>query len=131
LQTLRIVAPLSRRKSAIVLKLGASCQVTGQPDQLKVASRLGLKAAAGLRPVQLAVDVDVEQGRRGVPWPACGGQIGAPKDQLAQVQFVDEDSDDEDGAGCMDPVIEPLWEENALRSVLAFDVSPHPSLPSV
>ena len=79
----------------------------------------------GLHPVQIAVDVDLEQGHRAVPGTACGGRVSALEAQLAQVQLVDEDIDDADRTVLVDPVIESLGEENALRSIRPFDVSPH------
>jgi hypothetical protein len=66
-----------------------------------------------------------------VPGPTCGGRIGALEAQLAQVQLVDEDIDDADRTVLVDPVVESFGEENALRSILAFDVSPHRSPLSV
>lgn len=56
LHTLRMAGPLSRRKSAIVLKSGAR-----RPHQLDVALTFMLKASAGLDSVEIPVDIDLER----------------------------------------------------------------------
>lgn len=59
------------------------------------------------------------------------GRFGALEAQLPQIQFVDEVVDDANCAVLVNPVIESLGKQNALRSILAFDASPHRSLSSV
>jgi hypothetical protein len=105
-------------------------QAPGQPDQFEVALRLGLQASARLHPVEVAVDIDLEQRRRAVGRPARHRGIGALEAQLPKIEFIDEDIDDANCAVLVDPVIQPPGEEDALRSILTFDVPPHRSLPS-
>lgn len=93
--------------------------------------RRGLQAAAGLHLVETAVDVDPEQGRRAVPRPARRSRVSAIEPQVPQIEPIDEDIDDTDRAVLVDPVIESLGKQNALRPILAFDVPSHRSLPSV
>jgi len=126
-----LLADLANRLAVVAAevsdRLEVRCQTPGEPDQLEVALRLGLQAAAGLHPVEIAVDVDLEQGRRAVSGSARGSRIGAFEAQLPQIKLIDEDIDDADRAVLVDPVVQSLREENALRSILAFDVSPHRS----
>src|SRR5450631_3291173 len=129
LQTLRIASPLSRRKSANSLEV--RCQAPGQPDQFQVALRFGLQASAGLHPVEVAVDIDLEQRRRVVCRSTRHGRLGPIEAQLPQIEFVDERIDDSNGAVLVDPVVQPLREESVLRSIFPFDISPHRSPPSI
>ena len=50
---------LSRRKSAMVLKSGP--QAAQQPDDLDIAMGLALQPAARSHPVQIAVDIQLQQ----------------------------------------------------------------------
>lgn len=69
------------------------------------------------------------QRRRVVPWPAHRGRVSAIEAQLPQIEYIDEDIDSAGRAVLEGPVIESLGEENALRSILPFDVPPQRLLP--
>jgi hypothetical protein len=79
----------------------------------------------------IAVDVDLEQSRRSVPGSARGSRIGAFEAKRPQIELIDEDINDADRAVIVDPVIESFGEQNALCSILPFDVPSHRSLPPV
>ena len=66
-------------------------QPTGQPDQLNVALRFALQATAGLDPVEVAVEVDLQQRPRMVGGPAGDLWMHAIEAQLGQIKFIDED----------------------------------------
>ena len=66
-------------------------QPTGQPDQLDVALCFALQATAGLDPVEVAVDVDLQQRRRMVGGPADDPWMHAIEDELRQIRLIDED----------------------------------------
>src|SRR6185436_16904002 len=66
-------AHLANRFAVILAKVGDRFKVRHQPpsepNQLDIALRLPLKAAAGLNPVEVAIDVDLQQHRRVVRGP--------------------------------------------------------------
>ena len=76
-QTLRMPLPLSRRKSAMVLKSGARRPVNHISSTIALA--LALQAAAGLDAVEVAVDVDLQQHRRVVRRAARGAGVAPSK----------------------------------------------------
>src|SRR6266446_1138936 len=52
-------------------------QAAGQPDQLDVALALPLQAPARLHPIEVSVDVNLQQCRRMVGWPSCRLRLDA------------------------------------------------------
>ena len=122
-QAERIAGPLSLRKSAIVLKSGASRPVSHIISTLRAVSRSRRRTRLDL--VDVAVDVDLQ--RR-------GGMIGraarrlrhdARKPQRMQIQFVDEDVDHPHRIVFSHVIVEDLREQNALRSVFALNKALH------
>src|SRR2546423_8278781 len=88
-QTLRMASPLSFRKSAIVLKSG----IAGQPNQLDIALALPLQAPARLHPIEISVDVNLQQRRRMVGRPSCCRWLDATKAEPCQIKLIDKDID--------------------------------------
>src|SRR6187399_11360 len=84
-QTLRMPVPLSRRKSAMVLKSGA--RAAGQPHELDVALCLALQPSTRLDPVQVPVDVDLQQDRRVVRRPAGRCRLRTFEPELLQIEL--------------------------------------------
>ena len=100
-------------------------QVAGKPDQFKVALGLSLQATAGLQPVQIAVDVDLEQRRRMISGPACCLRLCPVKTQLAQVEFVNKYFNDAHGIIADDIVIKALRKQRALRTIFTLNKALH------
>ena len=100
-------------------------QAPGQPHDLDVALGLALEATAGLDPVQIAVDVDLEQHGRVVRRSARGRRLGALEPELPEVEFVDEGVDHPDRVVFSDVVVEALREQGDLASVRSLDESLH------
>src|SRR5471032_2644871 len=46
-------------------------QASGQPNQFNVALALPLQTPARLHPIEVSVDVNLQQGRRVIGWPSC------------------------------------------------------------
>src|SRR5205814_6556502 len=87
--TARIAAPLSLRKSAIVLKSGASRPVSHISSILRL--RFAFQPPAGLNAVEIAVEVNLQQRRGMIGRPARRRRRHSRKPQGGKVQFVDED----------------------------------------
>ncbi len=122
-QALRMPAPLSRRKSAMVLKSGA--KAPAQPHQLDVALRLALQAPAGLDAVQVAVDVNLEQYRRVVGRTARVRRRGTCEAKHLEIEFCHEGVDDPNRVVLANEVIQTFGQQRDLLPVFAFDESLH------
>ncbi|OOG14340.1 hypothetical protein BMS17_20245 [Pseudomonas sp. C9] len=61
-----------------------------------IALGLTLKPAAGLNPIEIAVDIDLQQHRWVIGRTTSGGRIDVLKTKFAQVEFIDENVDHTD-----------------------------------
>ena len=68
-------------------------QTSGQPHQLHVALCFPLKTPAGLNPVEVTVDVDLQQDRGMISRPTSIRWNGTFKAQLDQIELIDENVD--------------------------------------
>ena len=99
-----MAGPLSRRKSAIVLKSGA--RRPRQPRHLDIALAFALKTPARGHPVQIPVDIDLEHHARVVGRAAGDCGHGAVEAERREVQFVHEHVHDSDRVVLADVVID-------------------------
>ena len=104
-------------------------QAPGQPHQLDVALALAFQASAGLNAVEVAVDVDLQQHRRVVGRAARGRGHRAFETQRRQIEFLDKRIDDPDRVVLGDEVVQTLWNQRHLTSILAFDKARHTDSP--
>ena len=93
--------------------------------QRQVALRLALQAPTRLDPIQVAVDVELEQRRRVIGRSSSGRGIDAGEAPFAQIEFIDEDIDDPNRIGLGDEVIQPLGQQRLLCAALTFDEALH------
>src|SRR3982074_388871 len=100
-------------------------QATGQPDQLDVALALPLQAPARLDPIEVSVDVNLQQRRRMVGRPSCRLWLDAAKAQLNQIKLIDKDIDRPDRIVLAQIVIQPLRKQSALAAVIANHKARH------
>ena len=105
--------------------LEVRCQSTGQPHQLDVALRLALQTPTGPDPVQVAINVDLEQHRRVVRRPPRHRRISASKAKLHQIEFFDKGVDRADRVVLDEVVVQTLGQQRDLRAVFTFDKSLH------
>src|SRR4051812_41336361 len=68
-------------------------QASGQPNQFDVALALPLQTPARLHPIEVSVDVNLQQRRRMIGWPSCCLRLNAAKAQLRQIKLIDKDID--------------------------------------
>jgi hypothetical protein len=74
--------------------LEVRCQAPREPHQLDVALGLALQPSARLDPIQIAVDVDLQQDRRVIRGSSSSSGLCTFEAQFVQPQFIDEDVDD-------------------------------------
>ena len=91
--------------------------------------RLTLQTPTGPDPVQVAIDVDLEQHRRVVRRPPRYRRISTGKAELPQIEFFDEGVNRADRVVLGDIVVETLRQQRDLHAVLTFDESLHTAAP--
>ena len=79
-------------------------KAAGEPHHLDVAPGLTLEPAARLNPIEIAVDVELQQHRRMIRRPAGRLGIDPAEPKLGQIELVDKDVDDANGIILVDPV---------------------------
>src|SRR5258705_4031898 len=122
-QTFRMASPLSFRKSAIVLKSGIRRPVS--QNQLDIALALPLQAPARLHPIEVSVDVNLQQRPRMIGRPPCRLRLNAAKAQLGQIKLIDKDIDCPNRIILGQIVFQPLGKQSALTAVIANDKARH------
>src|SRR5436305_1338863 len=100
-------------------------QTAGQPNQLDVALALPLQAPARLHPIEVAVDVNLQQRRRMVSRPSCRLRLNTAKTQPGQIKLIDKNIDRPDRIILGQIVFQPLWKQSALTTVFANDKARH------
>src|SRR5947208_13444888 len=68
-------------------------QAPGQPHQLDVTLAFPLQAPARLHPIEVSVDVNLQQRRRMVGRPSCCRWLDATKAEPCQIKLIDKDID--------------------------------------
>ena len=103
---------------------------TRKPHHLDIVPSLTFKPPARLNPVEIAVDVQLQQHRRMIRRPA--GCLGSDplKSKLGEVEFLDKCVDHPDRIVLADPVFQTLREQRALPAIRAFNKALHPIPPN-
>src|SRR5947208_6633782 len=68
-------------------------QAAGQPNQFEVALAFPFQAPARLHPIEVSVDVNLQQRRRMIGRPSCRLRLNAAKAQLGQIKLFDKNID--------------------------------------
>src|SRR5712671_5948527 len=100
-------------------------QAAGQPNQLDVALTLPLQAPARLHPIEVSVDVNLQQRRWMVGWSSCRLRLDAAKAEPRQIKLIDKDIDRPDRIILRQIVFQSLWKQRALTAVIANDKARH------
>ena len=79
-------------------------QTPRQPHHLDVAPSLALKAAARLDPIEIAVDVELQQHRRMIRGSAGHLGLDTVEPKLGKIEFVHKDVDHPNRIVLADPV---------------------------
>jgi hypothetical protein len=119
--TLRIAGPLSLRGNRLVI----GDQPARQPHRLHVAPSLALEPAARLDPIEIAVDVELQQYRRMIRRPAGYLGIDPAEPKLRQIQFLDKDIDHTNRIVLANPVFQAFRKKRPLPTIRALNEAPH------
>ena len=100
-----------------------------QPHHLDVASGLPLQPSTGLHPVQVAVDVELEQDRGMIGRPPVASGTTPSNPSSPKSIDIHEGVDHADGVVLVDPVIQALGKQRHLAAIDTFNKTPHPIPP--
>jgi hypothetical protein len=100
-------------------------QAVGQPNQLDIALALPLQAPARLYPIEVSVDVNLQQRPRMIGRPPCHLRLNAAKAQLGKIKLIDKDIDCPNRIILGQIVFQPLGKQSALTPVIANDKARH------
>ena len=81
-------------------------QPTRKPHHLDVVPSLTLKPPARLNPVEIAVNIELQQHRRMIRRPTSRLRIDPVKSQLGKVEFLDKNVDHPNRIVLADPVFQ-------------------------
>ena len=116
--------------AAIVLaevgnRLVIGSKAAREPHHLNVAPGLTLKPAARLHPVEIAVNVELQQDRRMIRRPAGCLGIDPAEPKLGQIEFVDKDVNHPNRIVLADPVFQAFGKQRALTAIRPLNEAPH------
>ena len=105
------VTPYPAQRQAIVFeevrdRLVIRCEPTQQPHDLDIASGLTFESPARLHPVQIAVDVKLEENRGVVRWPTSRRRLHPFKAHLSQIERIDKHVDHANRVALVNEIIE-------------------------
>ena len=115
-------AHLADRRAIVLAKVGNRLvirhQAAGQPHHFHIAPGLPFKAPARLNPVEVAVNIELQQYRRMIARPA--GRLGRnpAKAQAAEIKLLNKDIDHPHRIVFANPIIQPLRKQSALAASL-------------
>jgi hypothetical protein len=97
-----------------------------EPHHFNVAPGLTLQPAARLNPIEIAVDIELQQYRWMIRRPTGRFGSDAAEPELGQIDFVDKDIDHANGIVLADPVFQGFGKQRALSTIHPFNEPPHP-----
>src|SRR6185436_17161283 len=100
-----------------------------EPHHLDVAPGLTLKPAARLNPVEIAVNVELQQHRRMIRRTAGCLGIDPVEPKLGQIEFVDKDVNHPNRIVLADPVFQAFRKQRVLTAIRALNEASHPIPP--
>lgn len=101
------------------------CQTPRQPHHLHVTLAFPLKPTAGGNAIEVAVDVDLQKGRRVIRGSTRRRRFGALETQRLEIQLVDKRINQPHWIVFPDVVIEPLRKQRGLAAVFTFNETGH------
>src|ERR1700731_229860 len=131
----KLTADLTDGLAVVLAEIGYRLEVrhqaAGQPHQLDVALALPLQASARLHPVEVSVDVNLQQRGRMVGWPSCRLRLNAVKAEPAQIKLIDKNIDRPDRIILSQIVFQAFRKQRALATVIANNKARHRILPQI
>src|ERR1019366_6883476 len=102
-----------------------------QPHHLNVAPSFTLQSPARLDPVEIAVDVELQQHRWMIRRPARYLGIDPAKPKFGQIEFLDKDIDHANRIVLADPVCHAFRKQRALPAIRPLNEALHLILPQI
>src|SRR5262249_41088325 len=96
-----------------------------------VARSLTLEPSTRLNPIEIAVNVELQQNRRMIRRPTGCFRIDPAKAKLAQIEFLNKNVDHANGIVLINPVFQALRKQRALPTIRALNEAPHPIPPQI
>src|SRR5262249_718422 len=96
-----------------------------------VARSLTLEPSTRLNPIEIAVNVELQQNRRMIRRPTGCFRIDPAKAKLAQIEFLNKNVDHTNGIVLINPVFQALRKQRALSTIRALNEAPHPIPPQI
>src|SRR5829696_4324938 len=106
-------------------------EAAGQPHHLHIAASLTLKPPTRLNPVEIAVNVQLQQHRWMIRRPAGYLRLHPPEPKLGKIKCVGEDVDHPNRIVLPDPVFQAFREECVLSAIRPLNEAPHLTLPQI
>src|SRR3989440_5859179 len=100
-------------------------QAAGQPNQFDVALAFPFQAPARLHPIEVSVDVNLQQRRRMIGRPSCRLRLNAAKAEPGLIKFINKDINRPDRIILGQILFQPLGKQSALTAVIANDKARH------
>src|SRR5262249_14580711 len=98
---------------------------TGEPHDLNVAPALALEPAARLNPIEITIDVELEQRRRMVRGPAGCLWVNAAKLQFGQIELLNKGVDDPNRIILANPIFQAFRKKCTLPAIYALNKPLH------
>ena len=96
-----------------------------------IAARLALQPSARLHPVEIAVDVELQQCRGMIGGPARYFRRHAFEPELGQIERIDERVHRANRIALIDPIIEAFGQQSRLSAIRPNHETLHPILPQI
>jgi hypothetical protein len=101
-------------------------QAAGQPHDLDVAPHFALEPATRLNPVQIVVDVKLQEDRRMIRRAAGRHRIDAAESQPSEIEFLNKNVNHANRIILVDPVIQTFRKERGLAAIHPLNKALHP-----
>ena len=126
-------ADLADRTAVVLAEVGDRLvirrQPADQPHHFHIAPGLPLEPTARLNPVEIAVDVELQQIARMIGRPAGRQRLDPVEPEAAKIELIDEDVDRPNRVVVADPVFQALRKQRALAAIDTLDKTLHQTLP--
>ncbi len=83
-----------------------------------------------MNPVEIPVDIELEQNRRMITRSACRQRLNSAKAQTTEIKFINEHIDDANRIILTNLIIQSFGKQCALAAVIAFNKTLHKTLPT-
>ncbi len=98
---------------------------TQQPHHLDIASGFSFEPPARLHPVQITVDVKLQQNRGMVRRPTSRRRLNSLEAHLGQIERIDKCIDDANRITVVNEIIEAFGQQRPLPAICLLKEAPH------